>query len=339
MTSTSATRAAALLLALSACRSPAGGADSAGSTGSGDDGLVDGGGETSLSGDLVLQDTHNYSFSGVLDGPSFEMKEYQDFTLSWAGLEQDLQCHDLDPVADIDNVALMVFKRLSEEEVEAGLSADSLEQVDLAVYLSFEPGDATEVKLSDVSFFGTDPAIEEEFAEGSGTWMFVFTTGTDIGVGSRMIAFVHPSADPDAGTAASLTDGCSVLDASADLSSLTSVPVPAAGPWTVDWTAVTQTGIGTPFQPLDVTEVMVARYEQDLATLEAHFLDLELLAAELYTMPHPGGRTADLSGLSRVDDGSPFPGFDADGTWLLALRCRTCANPAPLFLTVLEPAP
>jgi hypothetical protein len=35
---------------------------------------------------------------------------------------------------------------------------------------------------------------------------------------------------------------------------------------------------------------------------------------------------------------SPIPsGVTPDGTWVLALRCSTCANPAPRFLTLLEP--
>mgnify|MGYP005741916403 CR=1 FL=1 len=34
---------------------------------------------------------------------------------------------------------------------------------------------------------------------------------------------------------------------------------------------------------------------------------------------------------------SGFTGFSGDGIWILALTCSTCANPAPLFLTVLEP--
>ena len=36
-------------------------------------------------------------------------------------------------------------------------------------------------------------------------------------------------------------------------------------------------------------------------------------------------------------DGATFPGFDTDATWILALRCGRCANPAPPVLTVITP--
>ena len=42
--------------------------------------------------------------------------------------------------------------------------------------------------------------------------------------------------------------------------------------------------------------------------------------------------------LSLNDFCFPEYGFTADGTWILGLTCSTCANPAPLFLTVLEPS-
>ena len=52
-------------------------------------------------------------------------------------------------------------------------------------------------------------------------------------------------------------------------------------------------------------------------------------------MDLPGGTTASLG--DATNGGAAFDGFSGNGVWLLALRCTTCANPAPLFLTVLEP--
>jgi hypothetical protein len=37
------------------------------------------------------------------------------------------------------------------------------------------------------------------------------------------------------------------------------------------------------------------------------------------------------------DKGNSFPGVDSNGTWLVALLCTNCRNPAPYYLTVLEP--
>ncbi len=296
--------------------------------------------ETSAgAGVLTLTDASNYRFVGLLDGPSYPVQEGADISVSWAALADDIQCHAVDPVGDIDNIALMVFPYLSEAEVEEGLSEDSLTQVDLGVYLSHEPGDATQAVLSDLTFFGTPADIQTELFAGSGAWMLLLTTGIEVGIGALTFAFIEP--DPDSSqTTVSLDQGCGVLDYTADLSS--AEPVAVSGvPW-LDWSGVTTSGQGLDFQRLDVTEVMVARYaDLSPAELETQFLDLEQLADDFWTLEHASGTAADLSQLVNRDDGSAFSGFDgseADGTWLVALRCAHCANPAPLYLAVLEPS-
>jgi hypothetical protein len=288
-------------------------------------------------GPVSLADANNYTFSGTLDGPTLPVAHYTDVTVSWAGLAEDLQCHAFDPVADVDNVALMWFRYLDEAQVEAGLAADTLQQVDMTVYLSHEPGDATSVTLSQLTFFGTEANIQTELAEDTGAWMIALTTGNTVGVGARMIAFLEPRADETA-DAVEIADGCDVLDYTVDLSSLTPVPVRAGGPWALDWSAVTTNGVGQPMVYTDVSEVMLAWFaDTDVAALEGDFLDLETLADRRWTAYHPGGTTGDLATLTDVDDGSAFAGFTEDGLWLLALRCGSCPNPAPLVLTVLQP--
>jgi hypothetical protein len=325
------------VLLLGAC---AGGGDT-GATGGGDGGDAgDGGGSAAVppddDGTVHLLDANNYAFTGLLDGPSFPLRSLQDATLSWADLQQDLQCHDLDPVLDVDNAALLVFPRLTEEEVEDGLSNNTLAQVDLGVYLSYAPGDETEASLSQMTFFGTDADIEDEFAEGSGTWLLLLTTGTTVGVGARMLAFLDPQ-DDATDSRASVSDGCAVLDVTVDLQAMTPLGVRPDGPWPVVWDGLTTTGQGNPFEAGDVDTLMLARFDAlGLAELEGQFLDLELLADGLWTMEHAGGTSADLSAL--VDaSGAAFGGFSAGATYVLALRCSTCPSPAPLFLGSLEP--
>lgn len=280
-------------------------------------------------GSVPLGDANNFAYVGTLDAPSFAVAERADVSLSWERLVTDLRCHGLDPVADIDNTALLVFPYLTEEEVERGLSEDTMEQADLGVYLSYAPGDATSVSLSQMSFFGTDADIEAQFTADSGTWLVLLTTGTSVAVGARMLAFLTPTVDATAVTA-EVDDGCAVLDFSADLASLAPVPVLRDGPWRLDWSALTRNGQGGAFVPTRVDGLMVARFDESPAELEADFLDLELLAEETWSYPVAGGTSADLGAAG-------FPGFDGDGTWALALTCGTCPNPAPLFLTLVEP--
>lgn len=291
--------------------------------------------EPDPTGAVALTDANNYTFSGTLDAPSFPVAPETDVSLEWSGLTTNLRCQDLDPVADIDNTALLYFPYLTEAEIEHGLSTDTLDQADLGVYLSYEPGDTTSVSLSQVSFFGTDPEIEGQFTADSGTWLVLLTTGTTVAVGVQMLAFLEPTAG-ETTTVASLTDGCSVLDYSADLASAARVPVLAGGPWLLDWSALTRDGQGSPFEPTRADALMVARFDESITDLEADFLDLELLAEETWTYTLTGGTTADLGALSGPSD--PFPGFTTAGTWALALRCTTCPNPAPLFLTFVVPS-
>lgn len=290
-----------------------------------------------LSGVLTLGDDNNYAYEGTIDGPSFSVAEYTDATIDFSGLTSDLQCHGLDPVADIDNVSLLAFPYLSEEEVEAGLSNDDLQQSDMGAYVAVQPGDATSVLLSEFTFFGTYPEIIEDYwYEGSATWMMLFTTGTTVGVGGRALAFLEPTAG-ETNTDVVMEPACGILDFSADLTSLTPIPVPKTGPWTLNWSGLTVDGHGNAFDSSAIDSVMVGYYadlsEEDLA---ADFLDIESLADGLWTEEVPGGTAVALDDL--VDgSGAAFTDFSAEGTWILALRCSLCANPAPKFLTLLDP--
>lgn len=285
-------------------------------------------------GTVLLGDENNFFYTGTLDAPSFAMAQNTDITVSWADLVTDLRCHDLDPVVDIDNSALLIFPYLTEEEVEDGLSTDTLDQADLGGYLSQQPGDATSVSLSGYTFFGTDADIVNRYDAGSGTWLVLLTTGTEVAIGTRMLAFITPT---DAGglTETSVSDGCSILDFDADLASLTPVPMLSDGPWELDWSALTQNGQDGEFVPTRADGVMIARFAESVAELEDNFLDLEELAEDVWTYELTSGTTADLGALTGPSD--PFPGFLDDGVWVLALTCSTCPNPAPLFLTIVEP--
>lgn len=317
-----APRTLPVLVLLAACA----GADAADTAGDTADGVAT----------VRFTNVHNYTFEGWLDIPSFPVAAHGDVQVGWSGIDHDLQCHALDPVADIDNVGLMVFPYLDHDEVEAGLARDSLRQVDMGAYVSAEPGDATETALSQLTFFGTPAEIPSQFAQDSGSWLVLLTTGVGVGVGTRTLAFLEPRDDSEV-LRAELSGGCELLDHTVDLEALTPLPIPRTGPWLLDWRSLTVTGHGSPLDPTKVTSVRVARFDApDLATLEGRFLDLEALAAQSWSVPHPAGSTDRLDAL--VDaDGVPFPGFDTDGIWLLALQCDSCPVPAPLALTVLAP--
>ncbi len=292
--------------------------------------------EEPLSGVLTLSDENNFSYTGTIDAPSFTVKEYSDLSVDFSGLSSDIQCHDLDPVADLDNVTLLAFPYLSEEEVEDGLSNDTLQQVDIVLPVNVYPGDATTVLLSEFTFLGTYPEIiEEYFYEGSATWMMMFATGKQLGVGARALVFLHPSASTET-TEIAVEPACGVLDFQADLSELTPIPAPKEGGWTLNWSTLSTDGHGNALEAGSIDSAMVAWFaDLSVDELQAQFLDLELLADGLWTQDIEGGTAVALDHLMDAD-GQPFVDASAEGTWLLALRCSLCPNPAPKFLTVLD---
>lgn len=293
--------------------------------------------DSAAAGALPFANENNYSFAGDLTIPSYPLAAGEDVRLDWTGLTRDLQCHEADPVADIDNAALMVFPYLNQAEVAVGLAHDTLQQVDLGVYLSYEPGDTTSVSLSQLTFFGTEANIKSEFYPDGATWVVLLSTGTRVGVGTRTLTFIAPDSDV-ADESAPIADACEVLDYTVDLEAMAPLSVPTTGPWIVDWTGLTVNGQNGPFDPNKVTEVTVAHFATSvLADLEADFLDLETLADRVWRAEHRSGTTAALSDLRADDDGSAFTGFEAGGTWIFAILCATCSIPAPLGLAVLVP--
>jgi len=288
-----------------------------------------------VSGDLVLDDSNNYSFSGALNIPSVSVQSQTDLTVDWSAMAYDYQCHDVDPADDIDNVAVLVFQDLSEEEVEDGLVNDSLSQLDLSAYISLEMDGVTSTQLSLLTFFGTDPEILEHFTEGSGTWLWMFTTGTEVTQGARMFHFMEPL-DAETNNTVTVESGCGVLDAQVDLQTLTSAQIATEGPWTVDWSNLTLDGRGSELTLSSIDGVMLGHYTgQTIEEMEGQVLDLEYIADTLWTADVKSGTSIALTELE--SETGKFSALSADGIWILALTCSSCSNPAPLFLTLLEP--
>jgi len=288
-------------------------------------------------GTVTLESQHNFSYSGVLHIPTVPTASGADLDICWDALTHDLQCHGLDPAVDIDNVALVRFRHFDHEEIADRMRSNSLQQADIDGYLEARnDGEATCTTLASMSFFGTDIDVTEEYVEGGGSYVLLMTSGTIPGAGARMITFLEPQAASE-NVAVDVGDGCDVLEFSVDLASLEPVEVLADGPWELDWSGITEDGQGSAIGMSDIDGVMLAAYDGlALDDLEEQFFDLEALAQRSWSLELSGGMTADL-GEATDADGNLFGGFDSDGLWVLALRCSRCYNPAPLFLTVLEP--
>lgn len=311
--------------------------------GGGDEG--DDGGSPTTEANVLLTNASNYTSDSTLNLPVVPTRSGQDLDICWSDIDKDIQCHDIDPAEDIDNVALLRIPELSKEEIETKLSLGQLKTAEVAEYFDFpteSSGAETCTTLSALSLFGAnaiDPA--EDYVESdTDKYVLLFSTGTTLGVGGRALMFLEPSADSDvASVAAPVGTDCNTLDFNADLSSNT-ISVPADGPWMVNWEGVTKDPVGNPVVYSKLTKLLVAFYEgMTPETLEQSFLDIELLFTSLYEVEIPEGeRSMDLAEAKERNTGEAFPGFTrTDGVWAIGLLCETCQNPAPVFMGVLEP--
>ena len=289
---------------------------------------------------ILLTDAHNYQATAQLSIPRVETESGADLDICWTDVTQDLLCHGVEPGSDIDNVALLRLRDLTEPEVEAKLAAGALAQAAIDGYLE-HPTDEGETctRLSSMTLFGTQVVVEEEVVEQEDRrYLLLVTTGTTPGVGVKSMAFLRPRSSSSS-TSVAVSTGCGLLDFTAALASATPLFLPERGPWVVDWGSLTRDGLGNTNTLGRIDRLMLAFYaEMSVADLEKQPMDLEQLSTFRWELELEGGHRADLT-MARTAEGRPFAGFDRDavGAWLLGLTCQTCQNPAPVVLSVIEP--
>ncbi len=299
-------------------------------------------GGSDAGGPILLHDENNYTATGSLAIPTVETAPATDLDICWTNVVDDFQCHPVAPMADVDTMSLLRLLHLSEVQVEERLSTGELAQADVNGYIEYRtPKTSTCAKLSQLSFFGTVINVQNEYVETiDQTYLLLFAKGTRPGVGARTMTFIKPTAG-STNTMVQAATGCGQLTFSANLTGLTKVKVPSAAPWLIDWRNLTRDGQGNTIVPASLDSVLIGFYQgMTVEQIQADIFDLELNATALWDVQLSGGRTADLSTAVERGTGAPFSGFtrSAPGVWMLALLCSTCQNPAPVLLTVLDPA-
>jgi len=278
---------------------------------------------------IVLEDAQNYAFSTSLTADCQTVPAGEDSLVDWSGLDTDLQGHAMDPTTEVDEVRLVKFPHLTREEVLAAISANAIEQPDLEGYANYKPASGeTSAVFSSFTFFGTPVNPPVDIVADGSTYLASALTGL---YEYRMLAFFCPEEGAPAATV-HLDPDSAVLTFDVDIDA--GDPVPPDGT-EVDWTGLTTDGLGNAFPLSNIDGLMLARYDQSIAELEEAFFDLLLLADPAWEADVEGVGSLDLTTLETAA-GEPWESFDAEGTWLLALRCSTCTNPAPLFLGVVR---
>ena len=283
---------------------------------------------------VLLSDSNNYKFKGSLSIKSYTLGALSDPVFDWSGLTKDLQGHAL-AQSDINYSAIIVFINLTQEQIEAELTSNTISQSSIEAYVSLDTTGITSARMDQYTLFGNPIGIETEFTASTGVWMLTLASGTTAGSGTRMAAFLNPDSTSTV-SQLSLANDSTTLSVNVDLHSLTQVNLqPQVADITVDWSANTVKGDGSSFVASNVDQIMVAHYSSLAVTdLETRFLDLELIADSIWTASLSSGSSANLAQLTNTD--GAFQGIDDQGVWLMALQCTKCANPAPPVVTILH---
>jgi hypothetical protein len=301
----------------------------------------------------------NYQFSSTLTFPPTKVQPKTELSFDWSGVSRDFLGHPVDPKNDITMVSVLSWG-LPRTELEEKLNADTLLQKDLTVVplsimtngmtAGIDAG-TTSAKLFQFTLNG-EPITEngsitreavlgyfdaDDYPPDYTTYTLMAASGDVLGQGTRMIqSFILDKGSTN--TEIKMTPAATQLKWSANIHDLVPSGIPAGEAGiTVDWSdSIQKNALGGEFDPTMILHVLVGRYSEDVGQLEKKFLDIELIATELYRGDVLVGTNIDLSTLTD-EDGNTFKGIDSSGTWLLALQCGVCHNPAPWYLTLLEP--
>jgi hypothetical protein len=300
-----------------------------------------------------LTDANNYTSTSGLMPKEIVTASGADLDISWDQLTVDMQCHGMSPTEDIDKVALLRFRDLTKEEAAQRLTAGELQMSEIDGYIQYDTAkdnSETSCKLSQLTNVGTPVDITQEYKAGDGkVYMLLWGTGTRPGLGARTMAFLRPVVDElvkevHAEPGCDPSTGEGILSFDATFHDPVEIP---EGQTVVDWRQVTLDGLQNKIAANSIDRVLLAYYEGKTPTeLAENIFDIEIDATDIWEIRDFGGRgrRADLtSARHREADGTQgdyFDGFGGrpEGTWLLGLMCSLCQNPAPMVLSVLNPA-
>jgi hypothetical protein len=302
---------------------------------------------TDSNGDLHIAATaaNNYSFSSTLTLDVVKVASRSDLTFDWSQVTTDMLRHPIDPKTGIGMFSVLLWK-LTQQDLETKLNNDELSQSDLVIPATYETnGAVTQCATTDLTELGTP--IDHNVLLGyldistydpsSYIYTVMLAAGTTVGQNTRMMkAFLLDSSSTN--TAVTLDSHSTTLDFTANLHSLTPTLVPPGTPKiTIDWTNMTVNAMGRTFDPFSITRVLVASYSQKPTELEGdNFLSLDTIATGMWVNEDLAGTTLSLTTLKDTN-GNAFAGIDNTQTWIVALECGSCRNPAPWYLSILKP--
>ncbi len=286
----------------------------------------------------------NYRVESTLTTTVTNVQPSSELFFDWSGVTTDLRGEPV-RAEDVGMVEIGLWN-LTLAQFETKLNEDALAQNDLVFLATILPSTPTTTTGNTTDLTEVGQRLDEstlasffdiaKYPPANHLYTAMVASGTELGVGTRMLQAFQLAAN-STNTQVAISSDSTELSLNVDLHSLHSPAVPPnAARIVVDWSRLDSTAEGQPFDPRAITEVRIGKYTQSPAELEQrdNFLNLDTIADELYSATVDAGTSFDLS-LTHDSGGKPFAGIDASGTWLLALNCGDCTNPAPWYMTVL----
>lgn len=282
---------------------------------------------------VALEDRQNYTLDSWIDASTDSVRSGFDSTVDWSGLDKDLLGYPVDPTQDVTTIGLVQFQDLTQDQVLQGINDGTLEQADLTGFANYDiAGGETNATLTQFNLLGTyvDPAVN--VTVDGGTYLVSAITGDS---NYRMLGFFKPIEGGDT-VPITLTGDSATIGYDVQLDSGIPVVIPRSNRVTVDWSGLTTNGSGLDLNLPDIDRMMLAHYTASIDDLQSDFLHIQTLPDHAWTADVGGWGDWRLADLEDAD-GQRFDGFHDDGTWLMAMICSTCLNPAPPFLALVQP--
>ena len=293
---------------------------------------------------LRITEADNYYFESNINVTPSVVKPNENLTIRWDGLTTDLFGRQINPMTDIDLVLVSLWER-DQTTLANEINKDILEMNanNGAVWVLTEK-QMTQTQLFDMGIMGSPtepdkllPYFNNAPPYNPATWthLIMAQTGTAPGSNARMLGFF--TLGDEGSTEISLTPQSSVLTYNTNIRNQNWLAVPMNNPnLIIDYENIKVNVAGNKFVPTKISRIAVGHYLMNSCEIENNFLYLEDIADAWYEKELAEVTTS--FSLAQLTDsaGVPFPGVDNTGLWIVALRCDSCANSAPWFLTVLH---
>jgi hypothetical protein len=292
---------------------------------------------------IVTSPDKNYEFHSELTVNVTPVKPSTELTFDWSGVKTDFLKRNVD-LNNVDMIEISLWE-MSVDAFETGLNNDTL--MNPIVIADIRPPKGT----TTASIFGLNvPAgpLDQEtilnyldpanYPPENHMYAVMVANGFEYGQNTYMLGGFK--LDPASTTTnVAVTSESTKVEFTAKIAGRPVTNIPAGtGAVTIDWGKMKTTASGGEFIPSSITRFRVGHYTQSVTELEGdNFLQLDEIAAEMYEAKVDVGTKISFDKAVDMKTGKTFAGIDDTGTWLVALNCGACQNPAPWYLSILKP--